>query len=365
MIRIEEIYANTFWSYIRRHVPRTRFWFLDPPGHVGVEYLRSYASSGVEYNYLLAFEQEPLELSRLLPITNHICEFENVTTTGPGLGGIITSEYNSNTVRRLCQILGWHSFYYFYNGWVALDWFRGYNRTFVIEPFDSRQITKTFLSPNRIVAGERSHRLVLMYNLLKRDLAHNHVSFPLICPAENISVYHASEQLLSMYPDIHQVFESAGLPLSFNEPEVPSFASARLDLHEQASESLLYVINETVGTGQRQHLTEKTFKPICLQMPFVMASTAHSLSYLRQYGFQTFESVWDESYDNELDDFKRMEKVSDLLLSLEGVDKGRLFKQCKDIVMHNYNHFYNGGFENILWQELEQMLDDIRTKLFV
>ena len=285
--------------------------------------------------------------------------------TGPGTGGIITSEYNSNTVQRLCQLLGWHSFYYFYNGWAALDWFRGYNRTFVVEPYHSRRITKTFLSPNRIVAGERSHRLVLMYHILKNQLSHNHISFPLICPAEHVSVFAATEKLLSVYPDIHAVFESAGLPLSFDEPAVPSYASARLDLHEQASESLVYVINETVGSGQRQHLTEKTFKPICLQMPFVMASTAHSLSYLRSYGFETFDSVWDESYDQETDDLKRMEQVSDLLLWLENSDKQSVFVQCRDIVEHNFNHFYNGGFEAILWQELENMLDDIRTKLFV
>lgn len=365
MIRIEEIYANTFWSYLRRNVPRTRLWFLDPPGHVGVEYLRSYASSGGELNYLLAFDQEPLEMSRIMPITNHICDFENSTLTGPGVGGIITSEYNSNTVRRLCQLLGWQSFYYFFNGWAALDWFRGYNRTFVVEPFDSRNITKTFLSPNRIVAGERSHRLVLMYHILKHKLAHNHISFPLICPAENVSVYTASEKLLSVYPDIHAVFESAGLPLAFDELAVPSYASARLDLHEQASESLVYVINETVGTGQRQHLTEKTFKPICMQMPFVMASTAHSLSYLRQYGFETFSSVWDESYDQETNDLKRMQLVADLLAWLAHSDHAKVFAQCRDIVLHNYNHFYNGGFEAILWQELEMMLDDIRSKLFV
>ena len=365
MIRIEEIYANTFWSYLRRQVPRTRFWFLDPPGHVGVEYLRSYASSGGELNYLLAFDQEPVEMSRIMPIANHICDFENNTLTGPGVGGIITSEYNSNTVQRLCQLLGWHSFYYFYNGWAALDWFRGYNRTYVVEPYADRRISKTFLSPNRIVAGERSHRLILMYHLLKRGLENNHISFPLNCPAENISVFKATEKFLSTYPDIHDTFQAADLPRSFDEPTVPSYASARLDLHELASESLVYVITETVGTGQRQHLTEKTFKPICLQMPFVMSSTARSLEYLRRYGFETFHDVWDESYDQETDDLKRMERVADLLLWLENTDQSKVFAQCSDIVQHNYNHFYSGAFEAILWQELECMLDDIRSKLFI
>jgi hypothetical protein len=57
--------------------------------------------------------------------------------------------------------------------------------------------------------------------------------------------------------------------------------------------------------------------------------------------------------------------VADLLAWLEHSDHTKVFAQCRDIVLHNYNHFYNGGFEAILWQELEMMLDDIRSKLFV
>jgi hypothetical protein len=365
MIRIEEIYANTLWAYIRRYVPRTRFWFLDPPGHVGIEYLRSYAPPGGEFNYVLAFDQEPVEISRLRPIIDHIVQCEESTNLAPGTGAIITSEYNSATVARLCALNNWKSFYYFYNGWAALDWFRGYNRSYLLEPYADRTIKHTFISPNRIIAGERLHRLILMYHLVKNDLAHNRISFPLICPAENVTVYQASETLLSSYPDIHQVFAQVPLPLQLETQVVPSYASATLSLQTQSSECLVYVVNETVGSGIRQHLTEKTFQPICMQMPFVLASTAHSLGYLRKYGFETFHSVWDESYDTETDDHMRMQRIAELLRELEHTDKQKIHQQCQDIVMHNYNHFYNGGFEARLWQELESVLHDIQTELFV
>ena len=120
-------------------------------------------------------------------------------------------------------------------------------------------------------------------------------------------------------------------------------------------------MTETVATGRRQHLTEKTFKPIVLRMPFVIVGCAGSLSYLRSYGFQTFSTLWDESYDDEIDDVKRYEKITGVLKELDSVsvsEKQRIFDQAHDICKHNYNHFYNGGFEEILWQELTGMIDE-------
>ncbi len=101
-------------------------------------------------------------------------------------------------------------------------------------------------------------------------------------------------------------------------------------------------------------------------MPFVLASTQGSLAYLRSYGFQTFADVWDESYDNEVDDNSRMQKVAELMSTLDQhTNKQQLFDQCRPIIQHNYNHFYNGGFEHLLWQELKGMLNDLQSKLSI
>jgi predicted XRE-type DNA-binding protein len=119
-----------------------------------------------------------------------------------------------------------------------------------------------------------------------------------------------------------------------------------------------------VATGRRLHLTEKTFKPICLQMPFIIVGTAGSLKYLRSYGFKTFSSLWDESYDKESNDIVRLEKIAQLLKELDALsqkEKQELFHASNDIIQHNYNHFYNGGFEKILWTELQEMLNGIDT----
>jgi hypothetical protein len=139
--------------------------------------------------------------------------------------------------------------------------------------------------------------------------------------------------------------------------------SCWLSLFDEAADSLLYLVSETVATGRRHHLTEKTFKPIAMGMPFIIAGTKGSLKYLRSYGFKTFEGIWDESYDDAEDDV-RIERIASLLRSLDELTiEGRqdLFEMAKPIIEHNWNHFYSGGFEAVLWTELQEMLDGVES----
>ena len=132
----------------------------------------------------------------------------------------------------------------------------------------------------------------------------------------------------------------------------------------EAADSLVYVPTETVYFGRRTHITEKTFKAIALEMPFVLVATAGSLEYLREYGFKTFGNLWDESYDQETNTGARIEAVAKLLLELDNLshrEKNDLYKAAYNTIMHNYNHFYRGGLSNILWTELVGMLKGLHV----
>jgi hypothetical protein len=67
------------------------------------------------------------------------------------------------------------------------------------------------------------------------------------------------------------------------------------------------------------------------------------LKKLREMGFRTFDSVFDESYDQESDPDKRIEKLVSLCQHLRTVDKSKIYQETADIRQHNYNLFFNKG----------------------
>jgi hypothetical protein len=381
MLRIDEIYNNTFWPWLRANRPGFRAFFCDPFGRSDAASVMNYGRNNIhEHNYIFFFDQEPIHLNIHMDTFFKVRNF-NLDIThqpppdsknwGPGhrvhrnkirsAGYLLTSEKDSDNVAKLCEQFEWKSLYYFFHGWAALDWYRGYDKTFLITPLSQRKITKTFLAPNRIVAGERQHRLEMLYHIFKNSMTNNHISCPAVCPAENISILDAVGSLSTKYPDIESVFAAQTLPINFaGETEHPMH-SCWLSLFDEAAESLLYLVTETVATGCRHHLTEKTFKPIAMGMPFVIVGTRGSLEYLRSYGFRTFEGIWDESYDD-AEDHVRIQRIASLLRSLDELSpKGKqdLFDQCQEVIEHNWNHFYGGGFEAVLWKELNEMLNEI------
>jgi hypothetical protein len=203
-----------------------------------------------------------------------------------------------------------------------------------------------------------------MYHLLKKRVCNALISFPETCPAENLPISAIAGKYINQYPDIIDLFSNADLPWDFPNETGHPMHSCWLSLFDECASSLAFVVTETVFHGRRNHLTEKTFKPICMRMPFVLVSTAGSLKYLRSYGFRTFGELWDESYDNEINDDARLEKISDLLVSLDRLDNGekqRLYQRALPILEHNYQHFYGGEFEKILWDELNGMLSAMKV----
>jgi hypothetical protein len=288
---------------------------------------------------------------------NHNCNlFKN--------GHVVVSE-RGEYVEQLCYQFGWTPHYYFYHGWACLDWFRGYDRSFLIPRARDRNPTRTFMSPNRIVAGKRDHRVLFLYNIFKQGLENNHISAPRICQYEHVDISIIAQKYINVYQDITDVFDQANLPRLFAGEESQEMHSYQLGNFTEAADSLVYVPTETVYFGRRTHITEKTFKAIALEMPFVLVAPAGSLDYLREYGFKTFAGIFDESYDLETDDIRRIEKVTDLLKDLNNLsvaERHEIHQACLPIVEHNYNHFYSGAFADVLWQELTQMLTEFTTK---
>jgi len=351
-------------------------FFCDPPGRTDPDALFNLGRNDIiEIDYVFFHDQEPIWIDLHQPL------FDQVMYAAGGLGGhflssgdweqlypepnghVVVSE-RGEFVEAMCAQYGWRSHYYFYHGWACQDWFRGYDKTFLIPRAKYRAPTQTFMSPNRIVAGKRDHRVLFLYNIFKHKLDHNHISAPRVCQHENVDISIIAQKYCNIYADIKQVFDQAELPKLFSGEDTQPMTSCWLTNFDEATDSLIYVPTETVYFGQRLHITEKTFKAIALEMPFVLVAPAGSLEYMRSYGFKTFDNVFDESYDEETNDIKRIEQVTKLLKDLDNLsvkERWQIHRACLPAVEHNYNHFYQGGFTDILWTELTTMLKGLKS----
>jgi hypothetical protein len=99
------------------------------------------------------------------------------------------------------------------------------------------------------------------------------------------------------------------------------------------------IVSETHDTGDT-FITEKIWKPVIMQQMFVVHSTPHYLKTLRGLGFQTFHSVLDESYDEEQNAGKRIDKIVELCKWLKDQDPVKMYKATESIRKHNAEHFF-------------------------
>jgi hypothetical protein len=99
------------------------------------------------------------------------------------------------------------------------------------------------------------------------------------------------------------------------------------------------IISETHDSGET-FITEKIWKPIIMQQIFVVHAQPHYLKTLRELGFQTFGSVFDESYDQETNSNKRIDKIVELCKFLKQQDPNKIYKATEAIRKHNAEHFY-------------------------
>jgi len=86
-------------------------------------------------------------------------------------------------------------------------------------------------------------------------------------------------------------------------------------------------------------VTEKTFKPIAHQHPFLICGMKGSLAFLKEIGFETYSNIFDESYDT-LDFFDA--RLDMIYNNVKNFNKEKyLDPLTEQKIKHNYNQFYD------------------------
>jgi len=92
------------------------------------------------------------------------------------------------------------------------------------------------------------------------------------------------------------------------------------------------------------HLHSSTFNPMYCGQPIIQFGPYQSLREMRERGFKTFGKWWDESYDDEHDGWKRLQKVMDVTLQISKLSNKemlRIFIDMKDVLQHNVDLISN------------------------
>ena len=101
------------------------------------------------------------------------------------------------------------------------------------------------------------------------------------------------------------------------------------------------IVSETNDNDNDVFITEKIWKPIIAQQPFVVHGNYLYLQKLREMGFRTYSSHIDESYDLELDKNTRIEKIVSTCKQIKDSNWQDIYLQTQSLRQHNFNNFFN------------------------
>jgi hypothetical protein len=98
------------------------------------------------------------------------------------------------------------------------------------------------------------------------------------------------------------------------------------------------LVSETFIYGKTFFPTEKTVRPIMGSKPFLINGPKNFLENLKNLGFETFEEVWSEEYD-QYEGIERWEHIKKTIDYIKYGGYNRTIAQR--IVTYNYNHLRN------------------------
>ena len=133
------------------------------------------------------------------------------------------------------------------------------------------------------------------------------------------------------------------------EPDDITKSNFDVDLHQFHEKQNPYyhayceIVTETVFDQSTIQMSEKTFKPLFNLMPFILVGGAGHLERLRKFGYKTFPSIFDESYDLIEDGRQRMQMIKSEIKKVCNFSLVEIHHKYYDIIddlIHNRDVFY-------------------------
>jgi hypothetical protein len=148
----------------------------------------------------------------------------------------------------------------------------------------------------------------------------------------------------------------SGHMVKFYNLDMP--ASSVVPVQSVYNQSAYSIVAETAyDPGSPVFYTEKTVKPILARRLFIVFTAKNFLTGLRQAGFQTFDTVIDESYDLIDNDHERWTAAFEQVKYLCQQDQATVLAKIQGIVDHNYQVLTTTNWHGQAIQDLAKLVE--------
>ena len=240
-----------------------------------------------------------------------------------------------------------------------------------------KERNKLYINLNRV---PKAHRIRLMIRLMENNLldkGHNSLMFfpPGVRKMNRILLddmkeHQPIEKFSRTFPkenkeSLRQLNGLLPMTADFHKPGGDGFNFGQLisGPSKLMNDSYFSIVTESHYREYCGFLSsEKIMKPLINMQPFFVLGQPYTLKYLQDSGFKTFGDIIDESYDNEVDDVKRFNMVTDEIVKLfteNSLDEIHdIYYSIVHILEHNVKHA-----EKYVQNELKIIKDIIDDKL--
>lgn len=192
-----------------------------------------------------------------------------------------------------------------------------------------------------LLGARRAHRDFVMLSLQQSGLLHsNLVTYRDIFDGHWIT--QTPEQ-------IGLLFDKQNLPYPYVSPHLDPAWEVKTEMDKSVSglvpweiynRTWFSVVCETLGSGRVFLSAEKVAKCLQARRLFVVFAIQNFLQQYRDWGFETFADVIDESYDREPNDLARWSQAFEQVQSLCSQDLAAVLTKCKPRLDHNHHQLY-------------------------
>ena len=118
-------------------------------------------------------------------------------------------------------------------------------------------------------------------------------------------------------------------------------AQDRNEFLDKYQDFFVEIVCDTYYTGDIFFPSEKLWRPILLQTPFIFQGAKGTLKHLHNLGFKTFAPWWNEGYNENEGAWavKEVLNLIDELAKLDAVQIRKMYDSMRDVLAHNRSRF--------------------------